>query len=244
MREENRSGATAYTDTSTVLATPYQRAAAVKRISWAAVFAGVIIVLVIQLMLSVLGIGIGASTIDPLTDQNLGAGISTGAGIWFVITSLIALFAGGWVAGRLAGMPRHTDSLLHGVLTWGLATLLLFYFLTSTVGALIGGTFRVLGSGLSTAATANAPAVAGAVRDVAGAVRDEAQERGVNLDPNQETRARATQQARETGDAAARGISKAALWTFIVLLVSAAAAAAGGYIATPRDLTTTRTSAV
>ncbi len=122
-------------------------AAAVKRISWASVFAGVVIVLVTQLLLSLLGLGIGASTINPTTEQDPASGLGIGAGIWFILTSLIALFAGGWVAGRLAGIPRNIDSMLHGLLTWGLASLLLFYFLTSTVGSLIGGTFRVLGTG-------------------------------------------------------------------------------------------------
>ncbi len=112
--------------------------------------------------------GVGASAINPLTEQNPTSGFGTGAGIWFALTTLISLFAGGWVAGRLAGMPRPLDSLLHGLLTWGLATLLLFYLLTTTIGSLIGGTFRVLGSGLSaagTAAAASAPAIAGAVQN-------------------------------------------------------------------------------
>ena len=81
---------------------------------------------------------------------------------------LISLFAGGWVAGRLAEIPRAIDSLLHGVLTWGLATLLLFYLLTTTIGGIIGGTFRTLGAGLSavtTGAVAAAPTVAGAAQD-------------------------------------------------------------------------------
>lgn len=151
---------------------------AVKRISWAAVFAGVVITLVTQLLLSILGLGVGASTIDPLTEQNPANGVATGAVIWFVVSTLIALFAGGWVAGRLDGIPRATDALLHRVLTWGLATLLLFYFLTSSVGSLIGGTFRVLGGGLSAAATG----AAAAAPSVAGAVKDQLQESGVNLD--------------------------------------------------------------
>ncbi len=40
-------------------------AVAGRRISWGAVFAGVIIVLIVQFLLSLLGVGIGASTIDP-----------------------------------------------------------------------------------------------------------------------------------------------------------------------------------
>lgn len=146
----------------------YRRPAFIKRVSWGAIFAGVVITLITQLLLSILGIAIGASTINPMTEQNPANGVGTGAGIWFVISSLIALFAGGWVAGRLAGVPRATDSLLHGLLSWGLATLFLFYFLTSTIGSLIGGTFSILGSGLSAAgnaAAASAPAIAGAVQN-------------------------------------------------------------------------------
>lgn len=152
-------------------------AAAIKRVSWGAIIAGVVITLVIQLALSILGLGIGASAVNPATEQNPGAGIGSGAAIWFAVTTLISLFAGGWVAGRLAGIPRATDSLLHGLLTWGTATLLLFYFLTSTVGAIIGGTFRTLGAGLS-AATSGAVAAA---PTIAGAAQDQLQKSGIDM---------------------------------------------------------------
>ncbi len=156
----------------------YNRGAArFKRVSWGAIFAGVVITLVTQLALSVLGLGIGASAINPATEQNPMSGIGTGAGVWFAITTLISLFAGGWVAGRLAGIPRATDSLLHGVLTWGLATLLLFYFLTSTVGAIIGGTFSVLGSGLSAAASG----VASNAPQIADAAQNQLQKNGIDI---------------------------------------------------------------
>ncbi len=156
----------------------YNRSAtALKRVSWGAIFAGVVITLVTQLALSVLGLGIGASAINPATEQNPMSGIGTGAGVWFAITTLIALFAGGWVAGRLAGIPRATDSLLHGLVTWGLATLLLFYFLTSTVGAIIGGTFSILGSGLSAAATG----IGAAAPQIAGAAQNQMQKSGIDM---------------------------------------------------------------
>lgn len=155
----------------------FSPAAAIKRVSWGAILAGVVITLVTQLLLSILGLGIGASTINPTTEQNPMSGLGTGAGIWFAVTTLISLFAGGWVAGRLAGMPRPIDSLLHGLLTWGLATLLIFYLLTTTVGSLIGGTFRVLGSGLSAATTG----VAAAAPQIAGAVQNQAQQNGIDV---------------------------------------------------------------
>jgi acyl-CoA synthetase (AMP-forming)/AMP-acid ligase II len=117
----------------------------VRRISWAAVFAGVTITLVVQLVLSILGLGVGASTIDPLQVGNPIRELGMGAGLWVVGSALLAWFSGGYVAGRLAGVPRRQDSLLHGLLTWSLGTLLMVYLLTTTMGSLIGGTAMLLG---------------------------------------------------------------------------------------------------
>jgi amino acid transporter len=61
------------------------------------------------------------------------------------------VFAGAWVAGRLAGMPDRTDGMLHGLVAWGLAMLLLIYLLTTTVSSLVGGAFGVVGSAMQTA---------------------------------------------------------------------------------------------
>ena len=128
-------------------------AVAGRRISWGAVLAGVIIVLIVQFMLSLLGVGIGASTIDPSqrggTPEASSFGI--GAGLWWVVCSLISVFAGAWVAGRLAGMPDRTDGMLHGLVAWGLAMLLLIYLLTTAVSSLVGGAFGVVGSAMQTA---------------------------------------------------------------------------------------------
>ncbi len=168
--------ATRREDVDVVVATSESRVQ--RRISWGAILAGVVIALVVQLVLGILGIGIGASTINPLNEANPASGIGIGAGIWFAVSLLLALFAGGYVAGRLAGVPRRQDGLLHGLLTWGLTTLLTFYLLTTTVGGLIGGTARVLGNGLSAASSgiaAVAPGIADAAGNAADAVSDQVQ---------------------------------------------------------------------
>jgi hypothetical protein len=122
-------------------------AAAVRRISWGAILAGVVVVLVVQLLLMLLGLAIGMATIDPAsgnTPQASTLGISSA--VWWLVATAIAVLAGGWVAGRLAGMPTRTDGTLHGVVTWAAATLIGFYLLTTTVGSLVGGAFGALGS--------------------------------------------------------------------------------------------------
>lgn len=196
-------------------------AAAGRRVSWGAIFAGAVVALVVQLMLSVLGIGIGASTVNPLSEQNPADGLGIGAGIWFVLTSLVALFAGGWIAGRLSNVPRDTDRALHGILTWGLTTLLTFYLLTTAIGGLIGGTANMLTRGMSAV-------------DVDSRTVQRAETAAGNAASTAANQLPSEQRTREIGNQAASGIAKAGIWTFIFMLVGAVAAALGGYASSRR----------
>jgi hypothetical protein len=127
------------------------RPAVVRRISWGAALAGVTIALVIQLVLSLLGVGLGLGTLEPLPGETpRAAALGTAAGLWWLMSWCMALWLGGWAAGRLAGMPHRLDALLHGVLTWAGTTLVLFYLLTTAIGELIGGEFMTLGNALAT----------------------------------------------------------------------------------------------
>ncbi len=148
------------------------------RISWSAVFAGVLVAIVTQMLLTLLGVGIGLSTIDPVTERNPTDGLGTGSAIWYIISSLLSLFLGGWVAGRLASAPRLFDGIIHGVLTWCLVTLLTIYFLTTTLGSIIGGAGRLLGGLVSTAGSA----VASAGPGLGNMVQDQLKANGVNTD--------------------------------------------------------------
>ena len=162
--------------TDVIVNTPAPTVAA-KRISWGAVFAGAVLALVIQLALTLLGLGIGLGTIDPLTEQDPMAGIGIGAAIWWVISMLASLYLGASVASRLAGMPRPTDGLLHGLLTWSVVTLLTFYLLTTAVGRLIGGVTGIAGRALSGVGSGIA-----AVAPQAGeAIKGELKAQGIDL---------------------------------------------------------------
>ena len=103
-------------------------------------------------MLSTLGAGIGLGTVNVNAGTTPDAGnFGIGAGIWWVISSCIALFCGGYVAAWLAGIEIRFDGVLHGVIAWGIATLLTIYLLTSAIGGIIGGGFSALGSATSAA---------------------------------------------------------------------------------------------
>ncbi len=123
-----------------------------RRISWGAIFGGVILVVAVQLLLSMLGAGIGLGTVDTnagTTPDASSAGI--GAGVWWVLSSMIALAFGGYAAAWLAGIEIRWDGVLHGLITWGIATLLTIYLLSSAIGSVIGGGFSALGSVTSAA---------------------------------------------------------------------------------------------
>ena len=123
------------------------RSIMINSVSWGAVFAGVAISLVLQLILNMIGIGIGASTLDVgagSADNPTAAGLSIGAGVWWTVSGIIAALAGGYVAGRLSGRPKESTAGWHGVTTWALATLIVFYLLTSALGSVIGGAFNTV----------------------------------------------------------------------------------------------------
>ena len=73
------------------------------------------------------------------------------AGLWWVISSCIALFLGGYAAAWMAGISDRFDGLLHGAITWGMATLLTVYLVSSAVGSVVGGGASALGSVTSAA---------------------------------------------------------------------------------------------
>jgi hypothetical protein len=134
------------------------------KVSWGAVFVGVVVALVVQLILNLLGVGIGATTLDPGTGNNPSAtSVSIGAGLWWTLSGIIAAFAGGYAAGRLSGQPKESTAAWHGLTAWALTTLVVFYLLTSAIGSIVGGAYSTLTSAAGTIGTT----ASGAVRTAA-----------------------------------------------------------------------------
>ncbi len=126
-----------------------------RRISWQAIFAGVIVTVSVQILLSLLGAGIGLGMVHTGAGASPDAGsFGIGAGLWWLVSNLVALACGGYVAAWMAGINDRFDGMLHGVVTWGIAMLLMLYLLSSALGGLIGGALSVTGSTLSTAGDA------------------------------------------------------------------------------------------
>lgn len=163
-----------------------------RRISWSAVAAGAVMALAIEVLLAMLGTGIGASAIDPMPggDTPTAGAFGMGAAIWWAVSSLIALFAGGWVAGRLSGMSRPADGGLHGMLTWAVALLATLYLIGSAASSMLSGAAGILG----TAATATATIGAAAVPKMTEAASDQMAKSGINFDSIKEEAMKLLQQ--------------------------------------------------
>lgn len=106
-----------------------------KRVSWGAIFAGAVVAVAIMVLLSLLGLGIGFSTLEvgePVND------VPVITAIWWAVTSIIATGAGAFVAGRLAGIPNPLTGMFHGAAVWAVSSLVVLWFAASTVGFAFG----------------------------------------------------------------------------------------------------------
>lgn len=299
-----------------------------RRVSWGSILAGTAVAIVVQIMFTLLAISFGMGMVDPRTEANPMSGVGMAMGIWTAVGALVALFIGGWVAGRMAGSAEKSETTLHGVVTWAVVTLVIIWTMTSVLGSVLntatsalGTALRAAGQGISAVVPENAslPNVSGPqiqntaqtflqqmgispqtvdqyltssrqqLGDAATAAATNPQQaydeitttltniaqRGGNIAQTVSTQDAANviakntglppekanelaqqwkqrieqtdfrQQARQTtsqvqtslakaGDAVAGGISSAAAWTFVSILLGLIAAAAGGALAAPK----------
>jgi hypothetical protein len=110
-------------------------------ISWAAIFASLAVGISVMLLLTLAGVAIGLTTVEP--GENTRA-ITIGAATWQTISMLIAAIVGGYVAARLSGLRRTADGVLHGAVAWGATTVLYAALATTAIGTLTAGMFGLL----------------------------------------------------------------------------------------------------
>lgn len=138
------------------------------RVSWGAIWAGMFVTVVMQIMLTLLGVACGIASLNPASQANSVQGLSVGAAIWLMVTWLISMWCGACVAGRMSGGPRQADGMVHGVVSWAFSTAVILLSLTTIAGTLLSGTIALLGgsaagnlSALNTARGTGLPALSG-----------------------------------------------------------------------------------
>lgn len=127
------------------------------KMSWSAVFAGVVAALGVWALLYAFGLALGLSSIDPGNPESARpSGLFTG--LWALVVPLLALFVGGSVAGRAAGLIHRGGGALHGLVMWGLTTVLgammVGNLLTSALGGVVSMGSGALRQGASVAGQA------------------------------------------------------------------------------------------
>jgi hypothetical protein len=112
------------------------------RLSWGAIFGGAVTALGLWILLYAFGLAIGLSSLDPANPHSArSSGIFTG--VWALIAPLIALFVGGWVAGRGSSIITRGHGATHGLVMWGLTTVLGASMVAVVMSAIVGGAVSV-----------------------------------------------------------------------------------------------------
>ncbi|SAK88284.1 hypothetical protein AWB75_06031 [Caballeronia catudaia] len=191
------------------------------RLSWGSIIAGVILSMIVYLTMSVLGTAIGASLLSPMSKPDPLHGFGFGSGVWVIVTTVLAVFVGSYYAGRCAPVLGW----LHGLLSWAVMTLLVVYGMTS----LITGAVSTAGSVAATTAQVGATAAnqSGTSPSMVDTAKQQLQA-AVASAASAASSPQAEQTARETADAAARGVARASWYSFAALIVGAIIAIVSG----------------
>jgi hypothetical protein len=133
---------------------------AVSAISWPAIFGGAIAAASITLVMLLIGSGLGFASLSPW--PNAGPSTTTFtvvAGIWLIVMQWLSSGIGGYLTGRMRTKwaRTHTHEVFfrdtaHGLLTWGLASLIGAFLVASAGSAAIGTGTRAAATVVSGAA--------------------------------------------------------------------------------------------
>lgn len=162
-------------------------------ISWRSIIAGVVAALAVSIVMATLGTALGFSVINPASDSPL-AGLGTAIGLWSILSIVVSLAVGGFVAGYFS-RARGGE---HGFMVWSTVLVVAAAFsglavgsAARTVGAVAGG----VGSGAAAVAGAVGEGAAGLASVAIDGLRDNV---NLDLDAN-ELRGNVAQVLQDTG---------------------------------------------
>lgn len=105
------------------------------RVRWGAIWAGLITAVATFLLLSTAAVAVGALAVDAGAGAEQGSLVS---GIASAVIALLAFLAGGFIAGRTAGVVGRGYGALNGFLVWALGMVLILALAAFGLGSLFG----------------------------------------------------------------------------------------------------------
>ena len=96
--------------------------------------AGAVTALSVYLLFGALGVALGLSVQDRVTETQLGVGVA----IWGVLTLLIALFLGGWVTSQCTVGENKSEAVIYGVILWGVVFTMLLWQVFQNIAMTVG----------------------------------------------------------------------------------------------------------
>jgi hypothetical protein len=104
------------------------------RVRWGAIWAGLVTAIATFLLLTTAAVAIGAQVLDARDGDQAGMA----GGIVSAVIALLAFLAGGFVAGRTAGVIGRGYGALNGFLVWALGVVLIVALAAFGLGSLFG----------------------------------------------------------------------------------------------------------
>ena len=109
------------------------------QVRWGPIIAGLTVALSTQLVLSALGLAVGAGNVgESGAPRTIAGDVGVGVGIWSIVSLLISLFAGGWTAARTSGRMNRSTALLNGAVLWASTLALSAWLISSGVSGAFG----------------------------------------------------------------------------------------------------------
>lgn len=130
-------------------------------ISTRAVIAGLLVSIFVFTALTSLGAGVGGLALVQVIENRAGGGLPMGAAIWFALSTLLALFCGGYFAARVSNFITPRIGAAQGLVIASVFFVMVLWQIGMTVGWLGAGVGGILGTAgrAAGAAAERAPAV-------------------------------------------------------------------------------------
>jgi hypothetical protein len=142
------------------------------RVHWGPIIAGLLTAFTTLLLLSLLGLAVGLTTVNAGTATAQGgppADVGRNSAIWAAISGIVAFLLGGYVAGRTAAIFNRSWGALNGALVFMLAMPVILWLAGQGLGTVLGSLGNLSG------ALASNPSAAQAAQGAAGQAQATAQ---------------------------------------------------------------------